>query len=157
MSQLFKTLLITILMACTWSVSHAAERINAEAFNIERYRGKVLYLDFWASWCSPCHDSFPWMNQLRKAYNNDELAIVAINVDAERTEAEAFLKQLPASFDVVFDQSGNLPAQFDVLGMPSAYLYSADGELLATHIGFRQSDISEWRKTIDAALSGGGK
>lgn len=154
MSKLSKTLLYAVLVASTVTTSHAAERLEADAFDIESYRGKVLYLDFWASWCGPCHESFPWMNQLRENYSEDELAIVAVNVDANRAEAESFLKQRPASFDVVFDQRGELPAQFDVMGMPTAYLYSAKGELMATHIGFRKSDISEWRKTVDAAMSG---
>ncbi|EDY86607.1 redoxin domain protein [gamma proteobacterium HTCC5015] len=137
------------------TLSSAADRLNAESFDLDNYRGKVLYLDFWASWCGPCRASFPWMNDLRQAYGEDELAIVAINVDTNRGQAEQFLDEHGADFDVVFDQAGSLPPEFEVMGMPSAYLYSAEGELLASHIGFRQSDASEWRHTVDAALAGG--
>src|SRR5678816_1183854 len=84
-------------------------------------RGNVVYVDFWASWCVPCKRSFPWMNALHDRHRGQGFAIVAINVDKRRPDAERFLRDVPATFPVVFDAAGATPAAFDVKGMPSSY------------------------------------
>ena len=68
------------------------------ALDLGQYRGKVVYLDFWASWCEPCRKSFPWMNAMQKAYGERGLVIISVNVDTERKDADRFLKAMPAMF-----------------------------------------------------------
>src|SRR2546427_1432439 len=92
---------------------------------LAQLRGKVVYVDFWASWCGPCRRSFPWMNAMNRKYGAQGLAIVAINVDKKRADAERFLAQIPAEFTVVFDAPGAVPAAYAVKGMPSSYLIDA--------------------------------
>src|SRR4029078_4050052 len=75
---------------------------SGETIALGGLTGKVVYVDFWASWCGPCRRSFPWMNELVQRYAGQGLAIVAINVDKKRGDAERFLAQFPASFTVVF-------------------------------------------------------
>ncbi|GGD68667.1 TlpA disulfide reductase family protein [Lacimicrobium alkaliphilum] len=99
-------------------------------------KGKVVYLDFWASWCKPCRHSFTWMNQLQAAYGEQGLVILAINLDAEPELAQAFLQRHPASFHIQFDPQGNIAEQYQLLGMPSSYLIDAGGTLRHVHQGF---------------------
>ena len=114
--------------------------------------GKVVYLDFWASWCGPCKQSFPFMNDLQKKYGPAGLQIVAINVDKSRDDANIFLNKNPAQFTVAFDSDGSIPAQYNVKGMPSSYLLGRDGKLIYVHRGFKAQDQAEIEAKIRGAL-----
>src|SRR5438552_16018809 len=81
-----------------------------DTVSLERLRGKVVYVDFWASWCGPCRRSFPWMNEMQRRYGSHGLSIVAINVDKKRADASRFLTETPAEFTVVYDSPGAGPA-----------------------------------------------
>jgi cytochrome c biogenesis protein CcmG, thiol:disulfide interchange protein DsbE len=98
------------------------------------------YVDFWASWCAPCKQSFPWMNGVRETFAKRGIDIVAVNVDGKRTDADRFLKQNLANFSVAFDGAGMLPKAFAVKSMPSAYLIDPEGRVRWIHRGFRDSD-----------------
>jgi len=110
----------------------------AARLGLEEHRGKVVYIDFWASWCVPCIESFPWMNDMATKY--DELVIIAVNVDRERDKADAFLARQPAEFVVVFDPDGALAGEFKLDGMPSSFLLDRNGTIRSGHVGFRVSD-----------------
>lgn len=114
--------------------------------------GKVVYVDFWASWCGPCKQSFPFMNELQKKYAANGLQIIAINVDKTRDDAMIFLKKNQADFTIAFDSVGTVPTQYDVKGMPSSYLIGRDGKLIYTHRGFKAQDTAEIEAKIRAAL-----
>ncbi len=85
---------------------------------LDKLRGKVVYVDFWASWCGPCRRSFPWMNEMQQKYGAKGFTVVAVNVDKKRADAEKFLGQNPANFTVVYDEAGSTPAAYGVKGMP---------------------------------------
>lgn len=111
-------------------------------------RGRVVYVDFWASWCAPCRRSFPWMNEIQQRYGDRGLTVVAINVDARREDAERFLRQYPASFAVAFDSTGATPAAYGVKAMPSSYLVDAQGRIAAIEHGF----LDARRATVEATI-----
>jgi thiol-disulfide isomerase/thioredoxin len=117
-------------------------------------QGKVIWVDFWASWCTPCRRSFPWMNTMHRKYAEQGLQIVAVNLDAERKAADGFLAETPAEFSVRFDPEGKLAQQFAVQAMPSSYLLDADGKIIASHFGFKLADAAEYEEQIKAALAG---
>lgn len=104
------------------------------------YRGRVLYLDFWASWCAPCRESFPWMNSMQGQFAADGLTVIAVNVDHERADAEQFLRTHPARFRIVYDPQGSLPEKFGVRGMPTSFLIDRNGHIQSRHEGFRLAD-----------------
>jgi cytochrome c biogenesis protein CcmG, thiol:disulfide interchange protein DsbE len=118
-----------------------------------KQKNKVIYVDFWASWCGPCKQSFPWMNEMQRKYASRGLEITAINVDTRRGDAERFLAQSPAGFAVAFDPQGNVPKQFAISGMPSSFLIDGDGKILFVHSGFRDSDREVIEKAMIAALA----
>jgi len=100
-------------------------------------QGKVVLVDFWASWCGPCLQSFPWMNGLHARHADDGLVIVAVNLDQDRALAEAFLKKVPAQFRVEYDAKGQVAKSFGVEAMPTSFLIGRDGTVRARHAGFR--------------------
>ena len=124
--------------------------------SLEAYRGKFVYVDFWASWCAPCKRSFPWMNELRKRYPEKDLAIVAVNVDASRADAERFLASTPASFTVAYDPAGTTPRQYAIKGMPSSVLVDPNGQVVFRHTGFTSSSARELDEKIAQAMKRGG-
>ena len=119
--------------------------------SLERFRGKVVYLDFWASWCGPCRASFPWMSRLAASHASDSLVVLAIDLDKERALADAFLEQHPADFTIAFDPAGRTAEAFQVSAMPTSFLIGRDGTILWRHAGFdpRQAAALEGRHARD--------
>lgn len=115
-----------------------APSARASELDLSKHQGKVVLVDFWASWCEPCRHSFPWLNEMQAKYG-DRLVVIGVNVDRERAAADRFLKQVPARFDVIFDPNGELAAKYEVMGMPSSFVFDTSGTLVEQHIGFRQS------------------
>jgi thiol-disulfide isomerase/thioredoxin len=121
--------------------------------DLERLRGKVVWVDFWASWCGPCKRSFPWMNEMHAKYGASGLEIVAVNVDKKREDADKFLAVAPAQFTVVYDAAGRAPAAWDVKAMPTSYLVDASGRVAFVESGFRDERKAEVEAKIRAALA----
>ncbi|NOQ76777.1 MAG: redoxin domain-containing protein [Methylococcaceae bacterium] len=107
---------------------------------LSMYEGKVIYLDFWASWCPPCKESFPWMNEMQEKYQSQGLEVVTINLDANRNDAEKFLLENSTSFTVAFDTEGKTPLQYGIKGMPTSYLIDKKGNIAFQHEGFHSKD-----------------
>lgn len=112
----------------------------ATPLDLTGLRGRVVYLDFWASWCGPCKQSFPWMEIMKSIYGVEGLEIVAVNLDMNRADADRFLKQFHPTFDVRFDPRGELAELYKVQGMPSSVLIDRHGVTRFTHVGFRPID-----------------
>ena len=104
--------------------------------SLDSLKGRLVYVDFWASWCEPCRRSFPWLNTLRERYADRGLTIVAINLDKDRRAADAFLEKFPASFLVAYDPTGKTAEAYRVSAMPSSFLIGPTGTLLSSHAGF---------------------
>ena len=115
-------------------------------------KGKVVYLDFWASWCGPCKQSFPWMNQMQEKYQSRGLQVIAVNLDASNDDAQKFLAGTPAKFTVAFDAKGETPRQYGVKGMPTSYLINRDGKIVSQHMGFNAADRDALEQKIQQAL-----
>ena len=104
------------------------------------YRGQIVYLDFWASWCQPCRKSFTWMNKMQSLYGAEGFTVIAINLDESRLKANKFLQQIPANFDVAFDPRGNTAESYNVKAMPSSYIIDKNGNVIHANLGFRGND-----------------
>ncbi len=109
---------------------------SGAATTLASLRGRVVYVDFWASWCTPCRRSFPWMNALHVRYGSQGLVILPINVDKRRDPAARFLRDTPAQFAVLYDAQGTVPSAYDVREMPSSYLIDRDGTIVLAEQGF---------------------
>ena len=119
-----------------------------KSINLENLKGKVIYLDFWASWCAPCRKSFPWMNDMHSRYDSENFIIVAVNLDASKTDATKFLQKVPARFDVAYDPNGKVAEKYHLKAMPSSYLIDKRGNLVFAHKGYREGDSNEIENKI---------
>ena len=125
---------------------------DAAVRQLSAHRGKFVYLDFWASWCVPCKQSFPWMNEMQTRYGAQGLKVVAVNLDTKPDEARRFLAENPAQFDVAFDKAGDSAKAFAIKGMPSSVLIGPDGKVVLVHAGFRDGDKAALEQEIRKAL-----
>ena len=141
-----KLLLLVALMA--WAPSNSA----GDSLNLDQYDGKVVVVDFWASWCVPCRRSFPWMNEMHEKYADDGLVIIAVNVDREGENAATFLAKYPAKFNIIYDPKAELAKEYDVEVMPSSFIIGRDGQMLERHTGFKIKKQAEYEAILQTAL-----
>jgi thiol-disulfide isomerase/thioredoxin len=125
---------------------------GAGEISLESLRGKVVYVDFWASWCGPCRVAFPVLDQLRGELGPKGFEVLAINVDEVESDAKQFLSEMPVSYMVVRDAEGVTPQTFGILGMPTGYLIDRQGMVREIHQGFRKNDGDKLRTAIIALL-----
>jgi cytochrome c biogenesis protein CcmG, thiol:disulfide interchange protein DsbE len=136
-------LLSALLFSALLGTASAATSPATPSLDLSRHAGRVVIVDFWASWCKPCRQSIPWLNAMRARYGSQGLTIIGVNVDAERHDADRFLRDVPIEFESVFDPNGDLASQFKVQGMPSSFVFDRTGKLVQTHLGFRDAKTAE--------------
>ena len=120
--------------------------------NLAQLEGKVVYLDFWASWCDPCRESFPWMAEMKEKCGDQGFEVVAVNLDKERALADKFLNPMKVNFVVAFDASAESAEKFGLRGMPGSYLIGRDGNIQASHLGFNDKDKAKLEAAIKVLL-----
>ena len=157
-----KTIILLFLLISYANTAVFAESSVAPDFNLPtrsssitlpELKGKVVYLDFWASWCHPCKQSFPWLNELQAKYKDQGLVVLGINLDKDRSQADAFLKHTPANFTIAFDPEADTASVFKVKGMPSSFLMDRNGLIQAEHKGFRDKDKAKMEQAVAQLLN----
>lgn len=122
------------------------------AFALESLSGKVVLVDFWASWCTPCRHSLPAYETLFRELGPRGFAVVAVNLDENEGDATQFLAQHPLSYVVLRDSSSDSARAWGVRGMPSSYLVACDGTIRTRHAGFKKADVAALRAKIESLL-----
>ena len=130
---------------------------RAASLDLAPYRGKVVYLDFWASWCGPCRQSFPWLDGLVSEYGSKNLVVIGVNVDKDRDRATRFLSETPADFPIVYDPKGELAASYKVTGMPGGVLIDGTGHVRFQHAGFSEKQKGLYEEQLQKLLAETGR
>lgn len=120
-------------------------------------KGKVVYVDFWASWCGPCRRSFPWLKDISARYEAKGFKVVTINLDRDRSAAKKFIEEMKLPFEVFYDSTGAIAEKFGIEAIPSSYLYGRDGILKSEHRGFNPAKGPEMDSLISKLLMEGPK
>jgi thiol-disulfide isomerase/thioredoxin len=123
------------------------------AVPLAAYKGKVLLVDFWASWCVPCKTSFPALDAIYREYQPRGLEVLAVNLDEERKNADAFLTDRPHRMTVLFDPKGAAPVAFGVKAMPTSFVIDKTGTIRFTHVGYSGNVDRSYRQEILQLLS----
>lgn len=132
----------------------ALPELNGErVYALQDYRGKVIYLDFWASWCGPCRQSLPALNVLHKEMAGRDFEVVAINLDENPRDALQFLQQYPVDYTILVDRSGETPRAYELTGLPTSVLIDQRGVLVASFEGFDPAHLVKLRRAIDILLA----
>lgn len=151
------SLLMTMVTFCTTANQilpdvQLTDLRSGNTMTTQDLRGKVVYLDFWASWCVPCKKSFPFMNELYHQYPKEHFVILAINMDKSLNDAQQFLEAVPADFGVYVDTDNVLATALDLPGLPVAYLVNKNGEIKGRHIGFNDRKKPKKVKQLEYLL-----
>jgi len=141
-----------VTLAC-FGVLMSAPSFAQARLDLEGLRGHVVYVDFWASWCSPCRQSFPWMKALESAYGSRGLSVVAIDLDHDQADAQRFLRVFQPNFPVIYDPAGTLAQRFNVMAMPTSVLIDRTGKIRYEHAGFLLKERAQYERQIRALLA----
>ena len=130
------------------------EDMDGEKYSLQSYRGKVVILNFWATWCPPCRREIPSMEALYQAFRDEAFAILAINEWETEDHVFAFMGQLPVepSFPILLDLDSEVATSFGVKGLPTTLLLDPQGRIVYRAVGGRDFDHPEVKKTIRALL-----
>jgi thiol-disulfide isomerase/thioredoxin len=131
----------------------ALKSLNNVPTNFHDYEGQVLYVDFWASWCGSCQQSFPFLNQLAHEFGDKGLHIVGVNLDEKIDDAQAFLAHHPSKFTIANHGGEDCAKSFDVQAMPTSYLIDKHGVIRHIHQGFREGEAEELKAQITQLLT----
>lgn len=126
---------------------------GTQTLSMSKYRGKVVYLDFWASWCGPCLKSLPMMEAMRKEFAGSGLQVIAVNVDKDLGKAKKFVKKHDIGYPSAQDPEGRLPGTFQVETMPTSFVIDRNGVIRHIHKGFKPSDMEEIREQVKSLLA----
>jgi len=155
------TLKLVCLMLFMFQAAHAQEKAllfsgvalnTGQQINLIDYRGKVVFLDFWASWCPPCLASLPAYDQMRQEIGTEEFEIIAINVDENTEDGLGFLADHPVGYPVLADPDGDIGIPYKIRTLPRSFLLDRDGRITASYKSFKEGDEIELKHEIEALL-----
>jgi len=116
--------------------------------SLSQYKGQVVMLNFWASWCGPCRQEMPLLENIYKKYNKMGFTLIGVNVEPDSKAAEGFLKETPVTFPVIYDKDSTVSKAYDVSGMPSTVIIDRKGNIRVLHRGYKPGDENEYLDSI---------
>ena len=116
--------------------------------SLAQYKGQVVMLNFWASWCGPCRQEMPLLESIYKKYNKMGFTMIGVNVEPDSNAANQWLKATPVSFPILYDRDSKVSKLYDVAGMPSTVIIDRSGKLRVLHRGYKPGDENEYLDSI---------
>lgn len=160
-----KMLLVSLILAVISQIAFAANvgdsapsfrartLDGSQTISNEDLKGKVIFVDFWASWCPPCLKSLPDFEQLQTSFSGrNDVVVLAINLDENPQDANKFLSTLDVTYKILADSEGKIPESFGVSTMPSSFIIDKEGVIRYVHKGYKSGDVSKIKSEIEQLL-----
>jgi peroxiredoxin len=125
---------------------------GGQEVSLAQYKGQVVMLNFWASWCGPCRQEMPLLESIYKKYNKMGFTLLGVNVEPDSQAANEWLKATPVSFPILYDKDSKVSKLYDVAGMPSTVIIDRSGKLRMLHRGYKPGDENEYLDSIRALI-----
>jgi len=122
--------------------------LEGSNLRLEEYRGQVVLINFWASWCGPCRQEMPLLDRLHQRYVDTGFAVLGINVEGEVAPARELIDKIPVSFPVLIDQGQSVSELYDLKAMPSTMVVDRDGVVRYIHLGYKPGDESKYVEVV---------
>lgn len=165
MKHSFKVIQLLVLsIALSFSALVSAESVNQKApeitlpgmdgktVKLSDFRGQVVMVNFWASWCQPCRTEMPYIEDIYKKYKKIGFTVLGVNVDENPAHGKKMLKEIPVSFPIVFDSDNKMIEKYEVQAMPSTYMVDRKGNIRDIHRGYKKGDEKAYENYIRKLL-----
>lgn len=120
---------------------------------LEEYRGQVVLINFWASWCGPCRQEMPVLDRLHQRYEDAGFAVLGVNVEGEEGPARELLAKVPVTFPVLIDEGQRVSELYDLQAMPSTVVVDRDGVVRYIHRGYRPGDEAGYVEMVKQLIA----
>ncbi|MBI4536397.1 MAG: TlpA family protein disulfide reductase [candidate division NC10 bacterium] len=127
--------------------------LDGNTIRLGDFRGKVVFLNFWATWCIPCREEMPAMERLHQEFKGQGLVVLAVNYQENPSTVRAFIRELKLTFPVVLDPNGDAATKYLVRGLPATFLIDRNQVIAGRAIGAREWDSKDGRAYIRALLA----
>ena len=157
-------LLLALILVSSFPISSMSATIGKEAepftlkdlsgndISLESFKGKVVFLDFWATWCSPCKEELPELEHIYKKFKGEGLEVIGISTDKSASNVVRFLEKKPVSFTILTDTEGDVASRYKLPGMPTAFIIDKEGIVRHIHFGFSKALITSYEENISELL-----
>jgi peroxiredoxin len=153
-TALAATLAVSSLVGASASLAptFALPSRGGDTVSLDKLKGQVVMINFWASWCGPCRTEMPLLDQMYKRYSSLGFTLLGVNVESDTKDAEKWLAQMPVTFPVLFDRENKVSKLYDVNAMPSTVFIDRKGNVRYLHRGYKSGDEGEYLNQIRALL-----
>jgi len=164
-NKLSVTLSIIITITClSFSSTASAIKVKQTApdftlasnkgknIRLKDLRGKVIMINFWATWCAPCRKELPLLNNLYNKYKNKGFVLLGVNIDEKSTLANKMIKELKINFPVLFDKTQTTSEAYDLKAMPSTFIIDKNGIVRFAHYGYKSGYEKKYEKDVKSLL-----
>ncbi len=141
-----------LAVSSTPAPDFALQARGGQTINLSQYKGQVVMINFWATWCGPCRQEMPLLENIYKKYNKMGFTLLGVNVEPDSKPAEDWLKATPVSFPVLFDKESKVSKLYQVSGMPSTVIVDRKGNVRMIHHGYKPGDENEYLDSIRALV-----
>jgi peroxiredoxin len=161
-----KTILLLLLSTACFAgqpkvgekaIDFTLKSFEGDVIRLSDLRGKVVLLDFWASWCVPCREELPLLDILQRTYGSRDFTVLVVNIDNHEEKARIFLEQLSVRLNPLWDSDKKVVSAYDVEKMPTTFILDKEGRIRYIHSGFETEQFHEYKQQIEYLLQGGGK
>ena len=134
--------------AGTAAPSFNLEDLNGSSVTLEQFKGKVVFLDFWGTWCAPCKEEMPELDKLYNKYRKEGFEVIGVSINGSRPDIEKFLQKVPVGFHILIDDKDRAGDAYRVSSLPVGFIIGKDGIIRHKHMGFGSEFLPMYEKEI---------
>ncbi len=134
--------------AATPAPGFTLKSMSGENIKLGEQVGNVVMINFWASWCGPCRQEMPLLNDLHNKYERLGFTVLGVNVEENSSQAVDFISDTPVDFPILFDSANEVSKAYQVIAMPTTVLVDRDGNVRYIHKGYKTGDEQKYRDMV---------
>jgi len=122
--------------------------LNGKSHTLSKYKGKVIFLNFWATWCPPCRAEMPAMQKMYKSWNSKKYVMLAVNIGQNKKTVKSFAAENGYTFPILLDSTSSIAKKYRVSGIPTTYIINKEGKIVTRIVGAREWDLKQIERLI---------